>query len=235
MFHSWHNRDWTPLFRSELLSELNRLEFTNFNLHAYQGYVWPEADVVEHLAKCPHLTNLRHLALHMVRDKKNRFERISEARGLDRVSFLSIARGGIGRRAARAFAKSDIWDNLEYCLLDENRLDDLALSHFAMGRTRPKLECLDIRYGRYTDVGLVELSRSSCFPNLKKLCIGYSTRRPTRFGRVGIESLLQSSADRPYQLEISIRSSDPIPKEIEELGQNRSDRVVLEHRRLRYG
>src|SRR5205823_1518576 len=124
--------------------------------------------------------------------------------------------------------------NLEACTLSWNHFGDTSLAEFATGRTRPNLKSLDISFGRYTDAGLVQFSRSKCFSALEKLHIGYliwPDDPSYTFGPFGIESILNASWERPFRLIVSVRSREPAPREIVEICERHADRVELRHTR----
>jgi uncharacterized protein (TIGR02996 family) len=72
-FGSWHDGDWTPLFQSDRLLELSRLEFIDDDYHSV---------LLEPLLTCPFLTSLRHLRLVMVTMEDEGFARLSDCRSL---------------------------------------------------------------------------------------------------------------------------------------------------------
>jgi uncharacterized protein (TIGR02996 family) len=222
-FGSWHDGDWSPLFRSPLLTELNWLEFIDDNY---------KSNLVGVLVDCPFLSSLRHLRLVMVEDESSHFQSISRSPHLRQLKSLAMTGCALGRRSARAFATSEVWDNLEVCALNWSHLGDSALAEFATGRTRPNLKSLDISFGRYTDTGLVQFSRTKCFPALQELHVGYAiwpNDASVTFGPFGIDSILSASRGRPFRLIVSVRSREPAPREIVEFCDGRPDRVELRY------
>lgn len=86
-FGSWHDGDWTPLFQSPRLLELNRLEFIDDD---YQSVL------LEPLLSCPFLTSLRHLRLFMVTMEDDGFARLSNCRTLAGLRSLNLTEMGLG-------------------------------------------------------------------------------------------------------------------------------------------
>jgi uncharacterized protein (TIGR02996 family) len=228
-FGSWHDGDWSHLFESPRLLELNWLEFIDDHYHS---------DLVPPLVKCPYLSNLRHLRFLMIRPDGDGLRQLSQAASLSGLRSFLFEDSGAGRRGARAFAESELWDNLTHCSFQVNSFGDTALAELAAGHRRRRLETLDLRYGRYSDAGLVQFARSESYPNLSELRIGYSTLwidRPPRFGPFGIESLLKSPTGWQGRLVVAVQSHEPVPGEIMEVAAAYPDRVGIEYWNPRQG
>jgi hypothetical protein len=208
-FGSWHDGDWTPLFRSPRLLDLNRLQFVDSRY---------ASTLVEPLAESPFIKNLVHLYLGSVVVRDGGAARLSQVRALAGLRSLNLNSAQIGPIGAHAMAKSEVWDKVRSCSLRGNDLGDQGLAELATGRRRPLLEALDIAHCKNTDDGLVELSRSDRFPRLRALEVGYHEGYPERpvFGRRGLESLLRSEHFRDVRLHLHCVTNS-IPEEILQL------------------
>ena len=222
-FGSWHDGDWSPLFHCPRLLELNWLEFIDDHYHS---------NLVPPLAVCPHLTNLQHLRFLMVQPGDDGLRRLSQSSSLGGLRSFAFDDSGTARREARAFAQSEVWDQLRSCSFFYNTLGDTALVELGQGRRRPNLESLNISIGRYTDAGLVQFARTDRFPALRELRIGYTTlgqRRPITFGPFGIDSVLNPPTGWRGRLVIDVQSYDPVPGDIQDLAAGHPDRVQLKY------
>lgn len=225
-FGSWHDGDWTPLFRSDRLLELTRLEFSDDDYHSI---------LLEPLLKCPFLTSLRPLGLVMVTMEDDGFARLSECRGLAGLRSLSLTEMGLGLDAAQSLASSELWDELRSCEIRASRFGDQGLAELAAGRRRPFLERLDLMIGDYSDQGLIELARSDRFPALRELAVGYRTvlDRGGLFGGDGVRALLTSSTLTRAKITVSIMSEEPVPEGIGDLYPAYSPRLQIRFRNPR--
>jgi len=192
-FGSGHDGDWTPLFRSERLLELNHLVFTD---DRYKSVL------VEPLTESPFIKNLVRLYLGCVLVHDSGAARLSQVRALAGLRSLDLMSTQIGPAGAHAMANSEVWDNLRSCSLRGNDLGDQGLSELATGRRHPLLEALDVAHCKNSDDGLAELAKSDRFPRLRALEVGYHEGYPERpvFGRRGLESILRSEHFRDVRL-----------------------------------
>lgn len=225
-FGSWHDGDWTPLFRSDCLLELNRLEFIDDDYHSV---------LLEPLLTCPFLTSLRHLRLCMVAMDDEGFARLSDCRSLSGLRSLNLTEMGLGLEAARSLASSELWDELRTCEILASRFGDAGLMELASGRRRPRLERLDLKIGDYSDQGLIELARSDRFPALRELAVGYRTvlDHGGLFGGDGVRALLTSPTLAQADVTVSIMSEEPVPESISDLYREHSSRLEIRYRNPR--
>ncbi len=225
-FGSWGvgEQDWSSLFQSPRLLELNWLEFSDD---------YYDSTLSSQIAKSPHLTSLRHLQLFDVKLEDEGVRRLSQVDGLRELTSLDLTYCGMARRGMKAFAASEVWDNLRVCNLHGNRLGDTALLELATGRHRPLLTSLDVADAPHTDAGLLHLARSDRFPALRQLKIGWLRfdDQRVRFGPFGVESLLNATnftLDR-LTLRFVKRGEPSAPmRELFELAERLPDRVKLE-------
>jgi uncharacterized protein (TIGR02996 family) len=186
-FGSWHDGDWTPLFQSPRLLELNRLELID------DGY---RSNLLRPLAASPYVINLKHLRLVCVNRIKKDIARLSDCRELAGLRSLVLDEMDLVLSDAKAIAASEVWDRLRKLSIRGARIGDAGLIALAAGRHRPLLSELGLLFGSYSDDGLIFLARTDRFPALQSLAIGWRTfpgdKDDGKFGRHGIEALLNS-------------------------------------------
>jgi uncharacterized protein (TIGR02996 family) len=225
-FGSWHDGDWTPLFESPRLRELNRLAFIDDHYRS---------NLVEPLLSSPHVENLRYLELVMVTVDDYAIERLSQYGPLSGLRSLDLAEMGIGPAGARALARSELWDGLRRCSIQGSRMGDNGLAEFAVGRRRPHLRRLDLAIGAYTDEGLRALAKSDRFAAVTELGIGYRTglEPATSFGRPGVEAIIQSATFSQAKVTVSIISDEPVPPDLDQLARAHPSRLSIRYRNPR--
>jgi len=217
----WQNGACNELLRSPKFLELNSLGFSfNFN----------GANRALPLSESRFLSNLKHLHIFGFRNGDELLRQLSQSSSLNSLRFLEFGGTNIGRRGARTFAESKQWANLRVCSFYRNHFTDSALSEFTHGRLKLRLESLDLRDGLYTDRGLVFLSSSDRFPNLRKLRIGYTENLDDPspvFGPFGVETLLNAASFKLERLQVQIISHLPVPRDILELVDRYPDRLFV--------
>jgi uncharacterized protein (TIGR02996 family) len=219
-FGSWHDGDWAPLFESACLRELTCLAFNDD--HYRSNLIGP-------LLTSPHLQSLRRLELMMVVVTDEDIERLSECNTLAGLRSIQMTEMHFGPVAARAIARSELWDGLVTCSLQASRIGDHGLTEFAQGPARPRLQHLNLTIGAYTDDGLKELARSDRFPAVTELGIGFRDcgEPATSFGRAGIEAILRSPNFARAKVTVSIISESPVPTDLGELQQENQHRLTI--------
>lgn len=225
-FGTWHDGDWSPLFKSDRLLELNRLEFSD------DGY---RSILLEPLLASRFVTSLRHLRLHDVKIGDDGLARLSACENLASLRSFELVEMYLGPMAARSFAASELWDRLRSCRIVGSRFGDEGLAALAQGRPRPHLEKLDLTIGDYSDQGLVELAKSHCFPALRELAVGCRTvlEHGGLIGGAGVNALLTSPTLAQARIVATIMSEQPVPGELGELYTAHSTRLEVRYRNPR--
>jgi uncharacterized protein (TIGR02996 family) len=219
-FGSWHDGDWTPLFQSPRLLELNRLEFSDDDYRS---------NLCAALLASPYLATLRHLKMLMAGLDDDGAERLSQCNGLSGIRSLHLAEMPVGQSGARAMARSELWDGLRTWRVRGARFGDTGLADFAVGRRRPLLESLDLSCGEYSDDGLTELARSDRFPRLRELGIGFRTLNGDGvcFDGPGVEAILRSPSFSGTRISMTIISDRPTPPGLVNLAREYPEQLII--------